>query len=223
MSKIDLDLVGQIFGEIVILGKGKGREYRSGKVKSWIPSWIGRCRCGEKKDFDHYKLLSGHTKSCGCLRESVCRDNFKKHGDKGSKEYSAWIRMKGRCLSKTNAKYKRYGARGITVCEKWIDDYPQFLKDMGRCPPGKTSIGRIDNDGNYEKKNCRWEDNKQQSNNRSTSITKSYRGEQLTIKGIAEFYDLPYNTILARHHAGWSTKDIIEKPIRKIKTTRSNK
>jgi hypothetical protein len=72
--------------------------------------------------------------------------------------------MKTRCLNPKNDKWHRYGGRGITVCDRWLS-FDNFLADMGERPKGKT-IDRIDNDGNYEKENCKWSTPKEQLQNR---------------------------------------------------------
>lgn len=80
-------------------------------------------------------------------------------------EYNTWIHMKCRCMCKTNAAYDRYGGRGIKVCKRWIYSFKNFLTDMGLRPKGR-SLDRINNDGNYTPKNCRWATSMEQHRNR---------------------------------------------------------
>jgi hypothetical protein len=91
--------------------------------------------------------------------------NFK-HGMRQSPEYNTWVGMKARCYNPEHEKYKYYGGRGITICDEWRFNFRTFLKDMGKRPSLHHSIDRIDNDGNYCKKNCRWATREQQRVNR---------------------------------------------------------
>jgi hypothetical protein len=78
---------------------------------------------------------------------------------------STWTAMKQRCLNKNNPSFADYGGRGITVCQRWLDSFQNFLADMGERPAG-MSIDRIDVNGNYEPGNCKWSTPKEQVANR---------------------------------------------------------
>lgn len=82
--------------------------------------------------------------------------------------------MKGRCYTPTDAKFQHYGGRGITVCERWLNSFENFLSDMGERPPGLT-LDRIDTNGNYEPGNCRWATPLVQSRNRRFCKAAGYR------------------------------------------------
>jgi hypothetical protein len=79
--------------------------------------------------------------------------------------YVAWDSMKQRCLNPKNAAYKNYGARGITVCERWRGSFELFLADMGARPSPQHTIERLNNDRGYEPGNCCWATRSEQNRN----------------------------------------------------------
>ena len=141
--------------------------------------WLVRCECGEQKT-----LTGGgfrRTKSCGCLSRDILALRNHRHGEGGrsnrTAEYECWKGMVRRCTDEKSDGWQYYGARGISVCDRWLNDYPAFLADMGRKPSPAHSLDRYpDNDGNYEPDNCRWATKEQQSQNTRAAI----RGRQTT-------------------------------------------
>jgi hypothetical protein len=73
--------------------------------------------------------------------------------------------MRYRCSSPKSPSYKWYGAKGVKVCDRWLNSFENFLADMGEVPDGMT-IDRINHDGDYEPSNCRWATPHQQNYNR---------------------------------------------------------
>lgn len=107
--------------------------------------------------------------SCGCARgKAHTRHGYAKAGSKLT-EYTTWLNIKRRCYLKTHQQYKDYGGRGISVCERWINSFDNFIADMRNKPTPKHTIERINNDGNYDPANCKWATMKEQNRNKRNS------------------------------------------------------
>lgn len=87
--------------------------------------------------------------------------------------------MKERCLYPKHRSYPVYGGRGIRICDSWVNDFDQFLADMGPRPSLGHSIDRIDTNGHYEPGNCRWADRREQMGNRTTAIQVTFKGRTM--------------------------------------------
>lgn len=120
-----------------------------------------------------------------------------------TKEYRAWVSMRGRCFDKRDAGYHNYGGRGITVCERWLV-FENFLEDLGLAPSPSHTLDRINVDGNYCPDNCKWATRKEQANNRRDTRKFNFRGKIMTLTEIAAVTGINYKTINVRLYRGWS-------------------
>lgn len=132
--------------------------------------WNCVCDCGNTVDnLVQCHLLSGNTRSCGCIKKEVLIERNLSHGMSKRPEYSHWKDMLKRCFNKKNKRYELYAGKGITVHEDFIRDFPAWLAEIGDKPPtvGRWSVGRIDNNLSYTYGNMRWELDAQQARNHS--------------------------------------------------------
>ena len=169
MGRQAVDMTGERFGRLICVAPLESTH--SGMI------WECKCDCGNKTQAIRGNLLKGTVQSCGCLKLELSSERVSKqftiHGRvkrlngikinrKGT--YSTWEAMLNRCNNPNNDWYHRYGGRGIKVCQSW-HDFENFLMDMGERPEGMT-IDRINNDGDYEKSNCKWSTPLEQANNK---------------------------------------------------------
>lgn len=110
-------------------------------------------------------------------------------------------RIKNKCYNKNNDKYYIYGARGICMCQLWLDNPMEFynwaLKNGVQL---NLSIDRIDVNGNYCPENCRWANDFIQQNNKRTNIIISHEGERKTLKQWCNYYDIYYPSVKNRYN-----------------------
>ena len=207
------DIIGQRFGKLKVVSfaytrKGNGRSYHS--------YYNCICDCGKTCVIDGLKLRSGHTQSCGCYRHERQIEANTKHKGRYTRLYIVWCNMKGRCYNPNNKRYKNYGARGITVCEEWRENFGAFkewAENNGyeeNAKRGDNTIDRIDNNKNYCPENCRWVSNKQQANNKSTNIFINYKSRTKTLAEWSEEIGLKPDTIKNRIKKGWSIEKTFE-------------
>lgn len=170
-----VDLTGKKYGRLTVVGPASSR---LGPHRRWECV----CRCGRKSTVSGAHLRSGNTTSCGCRKRETQRELpalTTKHGGAASREYRAWARMRTRCGNKNTHDWKDYGGRGIRVCARWRK-FENFFADMGACPAG-CSLDRIDVNGNYSPRNCRWATVEQQVNNRRNTRWITWRGVRMTM------------------------------------------
>lgn len=181
------------------------------KVAGASPTeWICACNCGQQKQIRDSYLRSGHAKSCGCFRKDYVARISTREGYTQHELYKTWLAMMARCYDPKNVGYKNYGARGIQVCSRW-HVLKNFILDMAPRPHG-LQIERIDNNGNYEKSNCKWATTWEQSNNRRDSHYLEWQGGRFTIAQIAMMLGMKRNTVNERVRRGWNVEKIMATP-----------
>ena len=137
-------------------------------IQSELPSKNGRrfviakCDCGVEKSVNLQSIVMEKSKNCGCTGKDRISNQNRRHSLSKTPEYIIWKAMKARCKNPNN---KYYGAKGIKVCDRWVNSFENFISDMGKKPEG-FSIDRINGTGNYEPSNCRWADKETQIKNR---------------------------------------------------------
>lgn len=212
MAHNTLNLTGQRFGQLTVIGRADGEN----RKRSY---WRCQCDCGTECVKLGKYLTIGHTKSCGCAQRAYRAKGNQKYGGIAKtthkREYTIWRSMKSRCTTPSSSNFKFYGGRGVTICDRWRDDFSAFMADMGRCPEGQT-LDRIDPNGHYTPENCRWATWETQHRNTRRTVHVGWRGK--TVSAAEAFTDmgLTYNQRLdsyrllrsgmtiddvARHHA----------------------
>lgn len=136
-----------------------------------------------------------------------------KHGLTELPEYRAWQTMRLRCSNPANQAYPDYGGRGITVCDRWKEDFLAFLEDMGRKPSPKHELDRENNNGNYEPGNCRWVVRKVNDRNRRSNRHLTFCGQTKVVAEWCEELNLPRDTVHKRLKAGWTVEEALTIPV----------
>lgn len=204
MSK-KIDMIGKQFGKLIVLSE-------DGHLGQFL-AFKCQCECGNTVTVRGPSLRTGNTTSCGCVHKEKVGNLNKSHGQRRSTEYSVWQNMVSRCTNPNVDCYERYGARGITVSDEWRS-FEKFYADMGDKPEGMT-LDRIDNDGPYSKKNCRWATSHEQARNTRRTQIVTFNGKTQCLKDWAVDVGMAYNTLRKRYlMLGWTFEKALTTPPR---------
>lgn len=204
------NLIGQKIGRLTILDEYQ--KYVNNRNRRYL---LCKCDCGNIVEVrkDCIGVGSRKTNSCGCQKKEKAAINVTKnhkHKQSGTRLYYIWQGMKTRCYNKNSNCYERYGGRGIKVCNEWLNDFQAFYDwAMENGYKNGLTIDRINNDGDYEPKNCRWTGSIEQCRNRRSNITVNYQGRNVTLIELSEILGIPYTTIWSRYNRGDRGEDLI--------------
>jgi len=124
--------------------------------------------------------------------------------------------MKRRCYDKNNKRYENYGGKGVIVCSEWLSDYLNFREwALSNGYESNLTIDRMNVNGNYEPKNCRWATAKQQANNQTRNRILTHEGISRTMSEWAVHLNVTYSTINHRIQRGWNMERIVNTPMKK--------
>lgn len=141
------DYIGKKFGKWTIL-EDAPKKYNLIRVKC-------KCECGKENILYLTKLIRGKTICC-----KKCSHALSKYFDRNilnGRLYHIWSGMKNRCKNFAHCGYKYYGAKGIKVCDEWLNNFENFYNwAINNGYNDTLTIDRINTKGNYEPNNCRW-------------------------------------------------------------------
>lgn len=195
------DLSGQTFKNLTVIAfAGMNLKGTTGSY------WRCQCRCG--KELILHTTVVKHQAGCGChvfIHNRATTTHLR--------EYRVFRMMWERCTNPKNKAYKYYGARGITVCQRW-KDFRTFVADIGPRPGPGYTLDRIDNDGPYAPDNIRWSTQTDQVRNSRTARLITFHGITLSLSGWAERLNINYGTLKGRLKLGWPLEQALSPKLR---------
>ena len=205
--------IGKKYNRLTILDAFMKNRYHMAKCQ---------CDCGKIVITRISALKNNSIKSCGCYQKEMFLKRITKHNQWGIPAYTSWDSMIQRCRNKKSRPYVYYGARGITVCDRWLE-FSNFLEDMGNRPE-KTELERIDNNKGYYKENCRWATRKEQMRNTRQNAFVEYKGEKIPFYEIESRFGIKRTVVWERlHKMKWSVEDALTIPTGDYKRMREQR
>lgn len=204
-----IDITGQTYGNLYV-------------IDGYSSVCTCKCNCGKIINVRKGNLRSGHSQSCGCLRDKACSNNFTTHGATGSRLHNIWRDIKKRCFNEKYKQFYLYGGRGITICSEWLD-YVNFANwSLTHGYADDLTIERINVNGNYEPTNCTWIPSQLQARNKRTNHFVEFDGRRLTIAEWSEQTGISQGTIWYRLSHGWTAEEALTIPVLNGATNEQN-
>lgn len=215
-----MDITGQKFSRLTAVkqvGRDKGRQ----------ALWEFKCDCGNTCITRASSARNGNTRSCGCLPKEMIKYIALKylplahaatttHGKSKERVYRIYKAMKARCYNHHNMKYHNYGAKGITICDEWLNNSQTFI-DWAALNGYKDNltIDRKNNDKGYSPDNCRWVTVAEQNRNTSQNVYLTLNGQTRIMTDWAKMMGMHPTTLAGRLRSGWSVERAILQPVNK--------
>lgn len=199
------DITDKRFGKLIAIR-------RTGTTPYGKAIWLCKCDCGNYKEIDGSSLRRGNTKSCGCLViENHPRKYFKEIPHK-KKLYKIYNGIKQRCYNKNCPNYKNYGARGIKMCDEWLNDFKKFYNwAIENNFEENLTIDRINVNGNYKPSNCRWLTIEEQQQNRTNTVYVIINNKKQSLNKLCKENGVSYNLAYQRLRKGKSIENLFKK------------
>lgn len=214
-----LQLDGKRFGRLLVLK----RDPNHATKKTW---WHCKCDCGAEAVIRGNRLTAGMTRSCGCLQRELSAERGAarsfSHGLARTITARSWYGMMTRCRNPKWDTYKKYGAKGVKVCER-IASSPQVLIDLiGERPSRIFSLDRKNSRGHYScgmcrecaingwPMNIRWATDKEQHRNASTNRMIVFNRQNRCMAEWAEIFGVNYRKFRERIASGWTMEEAIK-------------
>ena len=216
MSKLK-NLSGQKCSRLLVVERAENNKFNQ-------VQWLCKCDCGNTKIVKAQSLVSGECKSCGCLKKEQDFINIikVKHRKCNTRLYNIWRDMKWRCNSPKSKRHKFYYDKGIKVCQEWQEDFMNFYDwAMANGYKDNLTLDRINNNGNYEPKNCRWATITEQNNNQSNNIRIKYNESEYTLSELSKIYNIKRATLYDRIKRGWTIDEALNRKVAKRNRVKS--
>lgn len=208
---LDYSLVGKVVGRWTRIGPSFVT-CSDGRHRKRVV--VCQCGCGAIHVVSDSGCKQGHSGGC---KACASRRNNSTHGRTSTTEYKIYRGIISRCYKTSHASFKRYGAKGIRVCDEWRGKggFEAFLEYVGMRPSARHWIDRIDSRGNYEPGNVRWATTVEQARNRSNNTVIEYDGRSMCVSAWAEEFGLRPRVLYHRLKAGWEIDKALHTPLRR--------